>query len=132
MDEAAASVSEPARDARNLLRIEAFALLCAAAGLFQYVAGDWTLFAELFLLPDVSIAFYLAGPRIGAAAYNAAHATLGPVAFAAISLASGQHLMLEVSLIWFAHIGLDRALGYGLKHQGSFSETHLGRIGRKR
>jgi hypothetical protein len=30
-----------------------------------------------------------------------------------------------------AHIGLDRALGYGLKHESGFSDTHLGRIGRK-
>jgi hypothetical protein len=36
----------------------------------------------------------------------------------------------SVALVWFAHIGLDRMLGYGLKHPSGFRETHLGRIGR--
>jgi hypothetical protein len=31
-----------------------------------------------------------------------------------------------------AHIGLDRALGYGLKYNAGFVFTHLGRIGKVR
>jgi hypothetical protein len=116
---------------RNLLRLESLALLGLAAGLYRLVSGDVLLFAELFLLPDVSIAFYLFGPRIGAAAYNITHSMLGPSALAAFALVTGQHIALMVSLIWFAHIGFDRALGYGLKHATGFSDTHLGRIGWK-
>ena len=37
---------------------------------------------------------------------------------------------LSIALIWMAHIGMDRALGYGLKYQKGFGFTHLGRIGR--
>jgi hypothetical protein len=33
-------------------------------------------------------------------------------------------------VIIFAHSSLDRALGYGLKFSDSFTNTHLGRIGR--
>jgi hypothetical protein len=33
-------------------------------------------------------------------------------------------------LILGAHIGFDRALGFGLKLPTSFRDTHLGRIGR--
>jgi hypothetical protein len=29
-----------------------------------------------------------------------------------------------------AHIGIDRALGYGLKYSAGFGFTHLGRIGK--
>jgi hypothetical protein len=29
-----------------------------------------------------------------------------------------------------AHIGIDRALGYGLKYSTGFGFTHLGRIGK--
>jgi hypothetical protein len=29
-----------------------------------------------------------------------------------------------------AHVGMDRALGYGLKLPTDFKDTHLGRIGR--
>ena len=32
--------------------------------------------------------------------------------------------------LWLAHIGIDRALGYGLKYATGFSYTHLGRIGK--
>jgi hypothetical protein len=33
--------------------------------------------------------------------------------------------------ILVAHIGADRTLGYGLKYRTAFSDTHLGRIGRR-
>jgi hypothetical protein len=32
---------------------------------------------------------------------------------------------------WAFHVGVDRALGYGLKLPDSFRSTHLGRIGGK-
>jgi len=35
---------------------------------------------------------------------------------------------VQVALIWFAHIGADRALGYGLKYPSAFSDTHLQRV----
>ena len=39
-------------------------------------------------------------------------------------------LVLSLAMIWLAHIGIDRALGYGLKYQTGFAFTHLGRIGK--
>ena len=36
---------------------------------------------------------------------------------------------LSLGLIWLAHIGFDRALGYGLKYTQGFRYTHLGRVG---
>jgi hypothetical protein len=89
------------------------------------------MFALLFLAPDLSFAGYLFGPRIGAAAYNAAHSTNGAVGLGVAALALNQHLMVAIALIWLAHIGFDRALGYGLKYGAGFGFTHLGRIGRK-
>jgi hypothetical protein len=35
---------------------------------------------------------------------------------------------LRLALVWFAHIGMDRALGYGLKYDDAFTHTHLGII----
>lgn len=116
---------------RALLRLEGLALLAGAAALYWRCGGDWKLFAVLFLVPDLSFAGYLAGPRIGAAAYNALHSTLGPLLLAAAGIALSQPLAVTVALIWLAHVGFDRALGYGLKHAAGFSFTHLGRIGRK-
>ena len=40
-------------------------------------------------------------------------------------------LLLSIAMIWLAHIGVDRALGYGLKYSEGFGFTHLGRIGKK-
>ena len=86
------------------------------------------MFAMLFLAPDASFAGYLGGPRIGAAVYNVAHSYVGPLILAGTLLGTGTGLPL--AFLWAAHIGFDRALGYGLKYPSAFADTHLGRIGR--
>jgi hypothetical protein len=35
---------------------------------------------------------------------------------------------MTFALIWLAHIGLDRTLGYGLKYPTFFEDTHLQRV----
>jgi hypothetical protein len=115
---------------RWLLRAEGLALLSGAAALYWRAGGDWKMFAALFLVPDLSFAGYLAGPRVGAVAYNALHSTIGPLLLAAAGIALAQPLAVLVALIWLAHAGFDRALGYGLKYGRGFGFTHLGRIGR--
>ena len=117
---------------RTLLRSEGLLLLIAAVVLYERIAGSWCLFALLFLVPDLSFAGYLLGPRVGALAYNMMHSTVGPLTLAAVGVALHHHQALTLALIWLAHIGFDRALGYGLKHAQGFTFTHLGRIGRSR
>ena len=75
---------------------------------------------------------YLAGPRIGAVVYNIVHATLLPWALLLAGYFSGNFLWLQIALIWFAHIGIDRLLGYGLKRSSGFKDTHLGSLGREK
>lgn len=106
-----------------------------AAALFYYATaggGDWGRFALLFLVPDLSLFAYLAGPARGAVAYNAAHTTIGPLVYGAFGAALGQPVLLQLAAIHLAHIGLDRALGFGLKYGAGFSSTHLGPVGRSR
>jgi hypothetical protein len=86
----------------------------------------------LFLVPDLSFAAYLAGPQTGAVIYNTAHSYLLPVALMTVGFALPEPLILSIAMIWLAHIGIDRALGYGLKYEAGFGFTHLGRIGRNR
>jgi hypothetical protein len=43
-----------------------------------------------------------------------------------------QPTLAPFALIWGAHVGFDRALGYGLKYPNSFQATHLGPIGKGR
>lgn len=115
---------------RIVLRLEGLVVLAAAAVAYMQLGASWGLFAMLFLLPDLSFLGYLAGSRAGAAAYNAAHSYIGPVALLAFGALGEMPLALAVGLIWCAHIGLDRALGYGLQYGSEFGATHLGRIGR--
>ena len=85
--------------------------------------------ARQFLAPDLAFLFYLVSARIGAVAYNALHTTLGPLALAALAAWAGWGLGEALALIWLANVGVDRALGYGLKYATGFGDTHLGRIG---
>jgi hypothetical protein len=90
------------------------------------VHGHWSLYAWLFLSPDLSLAFYLAGPKAGAAAYNALHSSIGPLLLGLAGLTLGAAALGPIALIWLAHIGFDRAAGFGLKYASAFGETHLG------
>jgi hypothetical protein len=112
-----------------LLRLEGAALFLAAAFLFWRLDGSWLLFIVLFLAPDLAFFAYLISPRIGAIFYNAAHTTLGPLALLAIGHAFAAPFAEALAMIWLAHVGIDRALGYGLKYGDAFNATHLGRIG---
>lgn len=117
---------------KTLLRLEGLCLLAASVGLYAQVSADWQIFAILFLAPDLVFAAYLGGPRMGAIAYNAAHSVIGPLALGAAGMLADIPLAQSLALIWIAHVGFDRALGFGLKYASGFSDTHLGRTGRKR
>ena len=122
---------------RTLLRIEGLALFAAALLLYAHSGASWKLFAMLILAPDLSFAFYLFGARAGAAAYNTMHSTVGAFALALISQSGlsiaglgSASALFPIALIWFVHIGFDRALGYGLKYGSGFWDTHLSAIAR--
>jgi hypothetical protein len=115
---------------RTLLRLEGLALFAGMTLLYAIWGGSWWVYALLFLAPDVSFLGYLAGPRAGAFIYNAAHSYMAPVALMTSGFGLDSPLTLSIAMIWLAHIGFDRALGYGLKYAAGFGFTHLGRIGR--
>jgi Domain of unknown function (DUF4260) len=113
-----------------LLRVEGAVLAGLAVFLFARADVGWLLFALVLLAPDVSMLGYAAGSRVGAFTYNLGHTTLVPAALAVIGVVVESTTTVAVALIWFAHIGMDRMLGYGLKRTTGFRDTHLGRIGR--
>jgi hypothetical protein len=49
-----------------------------------------------------------------------------PALLAAYGLLGGTPAAVSVALVWFAHIAMDRLLGYGLKNPTGFTDTHLG------
>lgn len=117
------------------MRLEGAALLGASLVLYGEAHAPWQRFLIFFLAPDLSFAAYLFGARAGAVAYNAAHSTLGAISLFLLASAGAvepalQDTLRSFALIWFAHIGFDRMLGYGLKYARGFSFTHLGAIGK--
>jgi len=115
---------------RTLLRLEGLAAGAAALALYAHASFSWPLFALLILAPDLAMLAYLAGPRAGALGYNAAHTYVPALALTLAGFLGGVPAVTAAGLIWVAHIGFDRALGYGLKYPTAFRDTHLGRVGR--
>jgi hypothetical protein len=114
---------------RTLLRLEGLTLFAGMTLLYAVWGGSWWVYAILFLVPDLSFAAYLSGPRAGAIIYNAAHSYMAPMTLMTAGFALASPLVLSIAMIWLAHIGIDRALGYGLKYSAGFGFTHLGRLG---
>ena len=110
---------------RVLLQLEGAVLFFSMVILYINQQGSLLLFLLLILAPDLSMLGYLANARIGSVVYNSVHIYLLPVLLLAISLATGSVLGLQIGLIWLAHIGMDRTVGYGLKYPTVFKDTHL-------
>ncbi|WP_311171687.1 DUF4260 domain-containing protein [Halobellus ordinarius] len=113
-------------DPKTILRLEGVGLFAAATAAYFTLGGPVWLFLLLALAPDVSMLGYRAGPVVGSRLYNAFHTTVGPVALGAAGVLLGVTPLVWVALVWGAHIGADRAVGYGLKYPTGFTDTHLG------
>lgn len=111
-----------------LLRLEGLVVLVGSIALYAHQGGDWLPFVVLLLTPDLSMVGYTVNARVGALAYNAAHTYALPALLMALALAAGLPLLVQLALIWFAHIGMDRTVGYGLKYPTDFKDTHLARV----
>jgi hypothetical protein len=112
-------------------RLEGGFLLALALYGFSQSGWSWWWFALLFLIPDLSMLGYAANPRAGSTTYNLGHTFVFPGLILGWYLLGGPLSALALGSIWLAHIGLDRLLGYGLKFGDDFTNTHLGRIGRR-
>lgn len=117
---------------RFLLHLEGAVVFAAAVYAYIHLEGGWLLFVLLFLAPDVSILGYALGTQAGSRAYNAAHTYALPLLLLAAAHLFGWALGWETAglagVIWIAHIGMDRMLGYGLKYATHFKDSNLGRV----
>jgi hypothetical protein len=117
---------------RLWLRAEGVAAFVVAVFAWGALGGEWLWLVASLLAVDISMLGYLAGPRLGALTYNAAHSWATALAVLLAGFVFGSLPLELVGLVLVAHVGADRALGYGLKYPTSFQDTHLGRIGRGR
>jgi len=112
-----------------LLRLEGLAILIASTwAYFALVEGSWVLFAALILVPDLSTVGYLLDRAWGARTYNIVHNEALTIAVVVAGSLLGELAVVGVGLILAAHVGMDRAFGYGLEFPGAFNDTHLQRL----
>jgi hypothetical protein len=108
------------------LRVEGGVALALLMLVYRTTGESWWQFAALFFLPDLTMLGYLANRRIGAALYNIGHTYVSPAVLALAGIVLGTPALWGIGLIWGAHIGFDRLMGYGLKYPCAFQATHLG------
>lgn len=106
-------------------RLEGLAIFIAAIVLYARVGRSWWIYTIFATLPDVAIAGYLLGRRIGASVYNTVHLGVWPIAIGAYGFLQDSTFLIAVSLAWASHIGIDRFFGFGLKYATGFKDTHL-------
>lgn len=51
-----------------------------------------------------------------------------PIALGTAGVLADSNGSVSVALIWLAHIGVDRLIGYGLKYPTVLKDTHLQRV----
>lgn len=113
---------------KTWLRLEGIILFIATLILFSQTNQKWWLFITLLFLPDIFMIGYIRNTKWGAFIYNLGHSYLAPFTLIFISWLNKSQLGIAIGIIWLAHIGMDRGLGYGLKYDQSFKTTHLGSL----
>lgn len=112
-------------DPRTVLRVEGLAVLSIVLAAYFALSGPIWLLAVLALAPDLSMLGYLGGLRAGSLTYNVVHTYTLPLSLGTLGFWVDSRLALLIALIWMGHIGADRLLGYGLKFDTGFKDTHL-------
>lgn len=117
---------------KTFLRMDGLVLLVATLILFNSTDQHWWWVPVLLFLPDLFMAGYIRSTQTGALLYNLGHSYFLPTLLALCAWRSDRPLLLAIGLIWLAHIGMDRTLGYGLKYDDDFKHTHLGSLYKQR
>jgi len=112
-----------------LLRLEGVAIFVFALMAYEFMGFQWGFFVLVFLVPDLAILAYFHSSRVGAIAYNTMHSYILPLMLFAYGFFVSSSTANQFAIVWIAHIGFDRALGFGLKYSRGFRYTHLGRLG---
>ena len=109
------------------LQLEAAVLFFACLWIYLWQGHDWSIFVYCFFVPDLAVILYLKNSQLGGLAYNTTHFLGFPIILAVIAFGIGFRPLEMISLIWISHLAFDRMLGWGLKFEDSFFNTHMGR-----
>ena len=113
---------------RFWLHAEGLAAFVAGTVLYFRSGGDGLLFLPLLLVPDVGMLGYLRDSRVGAFTYDLVHNWAIGLAVLGAGLALASNPLVLAGALLIAHVGIDRAIGYGLKYPDGFKVTHLQRV----
>jgi multidrug transporter EmrE-like cation transporter len=119
---------------KTILKLEELAMAATAIYFLSSHTLDlpiW-LWVILFFAPDISMLGYLINTKTGAVSYNLFHHKGIAILLTATGYFLQQELLISIGILLFAHAAFDRIWGYGLKYSDSFSNTHLGRIGKQK
>lgn len=111
-------------------RIESIAIFAAATVTYFVNDLNWVWYVVLLFAFDIFMSGYVFNSRVGAVVYNIGHSYTLPSLLVVVYCFFPADILLGFVCLWFAHIGFDRALGYGLKLNSGFTHTHLGIIGK--
>ncbi|GAA0413717.1 MAG: DUF4260 domain-containing protein [Bacillota bacterium] len=110
------------------MHLEGAAVLMISIFFYAMYDFSWFVFAIFLLVPDISMVGYMKNTKSGATLYNIFHSYILPVLLVVIGFLFLYSFLIMIALIWIAHIGMDRMIGYGLKYPTAFKDTHLQRV----
>lgn len=113
---------------KNILRIEGALFFLISLYVFHLREMSWLIFILLLFTPDISMIGYLKNKKIGSIIYNLGHNYLLAIALVILGNLTPYDWMVTLGIILFAHVSLDRALGYGLKYPDDFKNTHTQKL----
>ncbi len=109
-----------------LQRILGAGIAWLAAVIFVNLGFAWYWLLISFLVYDLSMVGYIKDKYFGAKIYNLGHGMLAPGFLTVAAYFVDSRVLLFVGATWLFHIGVDRALGYGLKLPKGFKYTDMG------
>ncbi len=116
---------------KNLLKIEEFAMLLLSIFLFSLLDLQWWWYLVFFLAPDLGFLGYAVNAKVGAFTYNVLHHKGIAIMIYLLGVYLGNQTTQFTGILIFGHASFDRLLGYGLKYNDSFHNTHLGKLVKK-
>ena len=112
-----------------ILRLECLLVFLITLYLFHKLGGNWLFYGLGMIAIDISLIGYVVNNHIGGLVYNIGHSYIIPRIILLAALIIDKDSIILFALVWNSHISMDRALGFGLKHE-TFHLTHLGPIGK--
>ncbi|KDE95721.1 membrane protein [Staphylococcus sp. TE8] len=112
----------------NLIRLENICVFISVVSVYFIFGFSLWIFLLFLLVPDVSMVGYAINKDIGSKVYNLGHTYVIPIIITLLYLVTNEEVLLQISLIWLAHISMDRSIGYGLKYPSAFDKTTIQKV----